>query len=242
MQPFIDTEKIHDVLKIHHETVRKSHEPVMTVLIGSQNYGLSTEKSDYDTFTFVLPTKRSIALAETPVSYKIEDEYGHINVKDIRLALNLLKKTNPNSVECFSTKYRITEPAYENMIEISPIMLRCDTMHMLSTIGGLAHQLAKRNMAPGKQLAHILRMECMIERYFDINSDILSMTEEKQEKAFAAKQDPLKDEWIAECAVQEKNVQEAIKKANVNYFAQYETFANKCVESIAENIMEKIYS
>lgn len=241
MQPFIDTEKIHDVLKIHHEKVRKTHEPVMTVLIGSQNYGLSTEKSDYDTFTFVLPTKQSIALAETPVSHKIEDEYGHINIKDIRLALNLLRKTNPNSVECFATKYRLTEPAYENMIEISPIMLRCDTMHMMSAIGGLAHQLAKRNMAPGKQLSHILRMECMVENYFDINSDILSMTEEKREKALAAKQDPLKEEWIAECAVQEQKVQEAIRKADINTFAQYEKFANKCVVNIAESFMEKLY-
>lgn len=181
--------KIHEVLRVHHDKVKEKYHTVMTVLHGSQNYRLDTESSDYDTFTFVLPSLADMAMLKEPVSTMTEDEYGHIDIKDIRLALNLLKKTSPNSVEWFATGYRIIEPEYADLLEtyITPETLRCSTKHMMAAIGGMAHQLTKRNISPGKRYSHLLRMDCMVDNYYNLQSDILSLTEVERNKALKAK-------------------------------------------------------
>lgn len=230
-----DENKIREVLMKHHEAVRSfGNKPVMTVLVGSQNYGLATENSDYDTFTFILPKIDDIATLKDPISKTHEDEYGHINIKDIRLALNLLKKTSPNSVECFASKYYVVEPGFADLIEVArdPILLRCDTHHMMSAIGGMAHQLTKRNMSPGKRLSHILRMHCMVYNYFDLNKDILSMTEEEQKLAMKAKLDPDNPKWNSLCDEYEKYVQESIPNVSLDYFNDIELHARKTVEHL----------
>lgn len=229
-----DENKIREVLIKHHEAVRSfGHAPVMTVLVGSQNYGLATEKSDYDTFTFTLPKVEDIATLKCPVSTTHEDQAGHINIKDIRLALNLLKKTSPNSVECFASKYYIVEPGFD-LIEVArdPILIRCDTRHMMAAIGGMAHQLTKRNMPPGKRLSHILRMQCMVYNYFDIKKDILSMTEEEQKLSMKAKLDPDNPKWNDLCDEYEKYVQESIANVDLNYFNDIEPHARKTIEHL----------
>lgn len=196
--------KIQEALRIHHDKVKEKYSVVMTVLCGSQNYNLDTKTSDYDTYTFVLPNFIDIAMLKDPVSTMIEDEYGHINIKDIRIALNLLKKTSPNSVEWFASKYRIIEPEYTDLFDIyiTPETLRCSTKHMMAAIGGLAHQLTKRNMSPGKRYSHLLRMECMVDNYYNLQSDILSLTEVERSKALRAKMlqnTPFYDRKCFEC-------------------------------------------
>ena len=54
-------DEINRAIRQHHQAVQKSYRPVMTVLVGSQNYGLDTENSDYDTCTFILPSPTDIA-------------------------------------------------------------------------------------------------------------------------------------------------------------------------------------
>jgi hypothetical protein len=202
---------------------------------------LATPKSDYDTFTFVLPTLQSIATLAEPVSTKIEDEYGHINIKDIRLGLKLLRKTSPNSVECFSSKYRYIEPEFESYINmITPIMLRCDTHHMMTAIGGLAHQLIKRNMPAGKRFSHILRMECMVPNYFNIHSDILSMPNPTRQLAMEARLDPDNPIWDTECERHEARVQELIASSNVHQFDDTADFANKSIIDLAERVVNYV--
>lgn len=205
--------KIHEALRIHHDKVKEKYHTVMTVLCGSQNYRLDTESSDYDTFTFVLPSLADMAILKEPVSTMIEDEYGHINIKDVRLALNLLKKTSPNSVEWFATKYRIVEPEYADLFNacITPETLRCNTRHMMAAIGGMSHQLTKRNMSPGKRYSHLLRMECMVDNYYNLQSDVLSLTEVERNKALRAKMlqnMPFYDEKCFEC---EQRIKEKIE-------------------------------
>ena len=206
-------QKIQEALHAHHDKVKEKYHVVMTVLCGSQNYRLDTESSDYDTFTFVLPSMADIAMLKEPVSTMTEDEYGHIEIKDIRLALNLLKKTSPNSVEWFATKYRIVEPEYADLFDtyITPETLRCSTKHMMAAIGGLAHQLTKRNMSPGKRYSHLLRMECMVDNYYNLQSDILSLTEVERSKALWAKmiQDMLF--YDGKCFECEQRIKEKIK-------------------------------
>lgn len=237
-----DENKIREVLMKHHEAVRSfGNKPIMTVLVGSQNYGLATENSDYDTFTFILPKIDDIATLKDPVSKTHEDEYGHINIKDVRLALNLLKKTSPNSVECFASKYYIVEPGFD-LIERAraPLLLRCDTHHMMAAIGGMAHQLAKRYMSSGKRLSHILRMYCMVYNYFDIKKDILSLTEEELKLAMKAKLDPDNPKWNDLCEEYEKYVQDAIANVNLDYFANCESYVLSTIRYIQMQITRMV--
>ena len=206
-------EMIDDALKRHHEQVKTfGFVPVMTMLAGSQNYGLDTEKSDYDTYTFVLPSLRELATLCEPVSTKFEDDLGHINIKDIRLALNLLKNSSPNSVEWFASQYRLVEPEYKPLFDrITRRVLRCNVKHMMDAVGGLARQLQSRNMPVGKRLSHILRMECMANRYFDVNADVLGLDEPERQLALQAKLDPENAAWYPLCIEHAVRVQEAIE-------------------------------
>ena len=235
-------DKIREALCIHHYAVSKDYDAIMTVLVGSQNYGLDTEKSDFDTFTFILPTLRDIATLRDPVSTTREDEYGHINIKDIRLALNLLKKTSPNSVECFASRNRIVEAKYSDLLSpvfCSPYALRCDTNHMMMAIGGMAHQLSKRNMSPGKRLSHILRMHCMVHRYFDVNADILSMTEEEQQLALKAKRDPENQKWEKLIEKYAAIVNDEVWNVDMHYFDAQAELAKDIICDIQENLIER---
>lgn len=235
-------QKIQDSLTIHHYAVAKDYDAVMTVLIGSQNYGLDTEKSDFDTFTFVLPTLRDIATLRDPISTTREDDLGHINIKDIRLALNLLKKTSPNSVECFASTNRIIDAGYYDLIMqllSNPYNLRCDTRHMMMAIGGMAHQLSKRNMAPGKRLSHMLRMHCMIHNYFRIESDLLSLTEEERKLALQAKRDPENPKWEKLIAEYTAIVEEEIKNVDMHYFDAHAELAKEIICDVQEDLIAK---
>ena len=91
-------EEIIKAVTQHHKTaieyVEKQYSTVvMTVLVGSQNYNIDHENSDIDTYSFILPSMTSIAANEDPISTTLDLKDGHCNIKDIRVALNLLMKT-----------------------------------------------------------------------------------------------------------------------------------------------------
>ena len=162
---------IHEAVKRHHRLVEeKGYEVVMTSLVGSQNYELDIETSDVDTFSFVMPSFEDLAFAREPVSGEFEVEDGKCVYKDIRIALNLLKKTSPNSIEYFLSYYQYHNPKYE-MILYSYLgnesymnsMILCNHYHMLYAIEGMARQLTKRNMPAGKRYSHALRLSSMVD-------------------------------------------------------------------------------
>ena len=104
-----------------------------------------------------------------------EFEGGHCEIKDIRLALNLLRKTSPNSVEYFVSKYKIYNPIFNDILkeyldDNSKLwdMIHCNYNHMLYAMAGMAHQLTKRNMSAGKRFSHAIRLQDMY--YHFINS------------------------------------------------------------------------
>ena len=171
-----EDEAILNAVKRHHDAVAaKGYLVVFTSLVGSQNYDLDDEHSDIDTFSFVFPPLRDIALAKEPYAGMFELEDGHCEVKDIRLAFNLLRKTSPNSVEYFTSKYKIYNPMFSDILHeymnnntILWNMVHCNYEHMLYAIAGMAHQLTKRNMPAGKRFAHSLRLFNM--QYHFLNS------------------------------------------------------------------------
>lgn len=160
----------------HHDTVvAKGYTVVMTSLVGSQDYDLDDEHSDVDTFSLVYPDMYDLATAAEPVAFCMELEDGHAEVKDIRIALNLLKKTSPNSVEYFVSKYKVYNPIFEDILkeylndnDILWPMVHCNYSHMLYAMAGMAHQLTKRNMPAGKRYAHAIRLDDM--RYHFLES------------------------------------------------------------------------
>jgi len=163
-------------VKRHHDAVAaKGYLVVMTSLVGSQNYDLDHEHSDIDTFSLVYPPLGDLALAKEPYVGMFELEDGHCEIKDIRLALNLLRKTSPNSVEYFLSKYKIYNPIFEPILkeyldDNSKLwsMVHCNYSHMLYAMAGMAHQLTKRNMPAGKRFSHALRLDNM--QYHFLNS------------------------------------------------------------------------
>ena len=87
--------------------------------VGAANYGLDTEKSDVDTRVLIVPTLKDLVYNTKPVSKTIIRENGeHIEVRDIRLALQNFKKQNPNSLEILFTKYKIINKKYQGFWEV----------------------------------------------------------------------------------------------------------------------------
>ena len=170
-----EDKKIIDAVRRHHNIVEaEGRLVVLTALVGSQNYDLDDENSDIDTFSFVFPTITELAEAHEPYSGLTIVEDGHCNVKDIRVALNLLKKASPNSVEYFASKYKVYNPMFEDILkeyldnnERLWKMIHCNFKHMLYAMAGMAHQLTKRNMPAGKRFAHALRLDNMYYHYMN---------------------------------------------------------------------------
>ena len=169
------TEKLMLAVQNHHNfIISQGFNAVMTVLIGSQNYELDNENSDIDTFTFIFPSMEELATAAEPQAGEFEVEDGKCVYKDIRIGLNLLKRTSPNSLECFVGKYRVFSEEYRDIFEDylnddmkMNAMTHCNYDHMLYAAAGMAHQLTKRSMPAGKRYSHALRLCSMVDTFID---------------------------------------------------------------------------
>ncbi len=83
------------------------YEVVGVFLQGSQNYGLDVYnegyKSDIDTKAIVLPSVENIINNEKPISTTlVHPNNEHLDVKDIRVMFDTIKKQNINFVEIYS--------------------------------------------------------------------------------------------------------------------------------------------
>lgn len=154
----------------HQDLVKqKGFKPLMTVLIGSQNYFLDTPTSDIDTITFTLPSIEELAKNKAPSSGEFEVSNGKCIYKDIRLGLNLLKKPSPNSVESFYTRYRVFSSCSYGIFDFlqNDSIFYANYTHMLDACAGMAHQLTKRNMPAGKRYSHAMRLKNMVPNYIN---------------------------------------------------------------------------
>lgn len=144
---------------------------LMTVAIGSQNYGSDTPESDCDTFSFTLPNFLSFIRGDVPKSYEFEVEDGKCCVKDLRHFFNLLRKTSPNSIECLLGQYKIFNPKYKDIIlsyltnENLFYLTHADYLHMINASVGMAAQIDNRNMPIEKKIIHAIRLEELLNNY-----------------------------------------------------------------------------
>ena len=102
-------EKIFNDLNYKLEYMKENHPELNIIAIflqGSQNYGLDDENSDIDTKAFCIPSLTSLIEGKKMFSkiYVLPDN-SHIEVKDIRLLPELLRKQNPSYLEILSTDY-----------------------------------------------------------------------------------------------------------------------------------------
>ena len=225
----------------HHEAVEKlGYTVVLTALVGSQNYGLDDEYSDIDTFSLILPSLRELSDARKPEAGEFEVEDGKCMYKDIREALNLLKKPSPNSVEMFSTYYIHFNPLYKDIAlkyldgRNLQYMVHSDYSHMLTACAGMAHQLTKRNMPSGKRYAHALRLVLLVYKYtesLDVRN-LFKLSGETRINARAAKRDKERNEWYDQQCEQISNDLDKFKAKFTT------TITQKMYEKIGKELIE----
>lgn len=206
---------------------------LMTVAVGSQNYDLDTAESDCDTFSFILPNFLSFIRGDAPKSYEFEVKDGKCIVKDMRLALNLLRKSNPNSVECFVGQYRVYNAAYKEVFDtffhddLLFFMVHCNYKHMFDAICGTIKGMEGRNMSYGKKASHILRLASLFNRYQNnelLTSQYLKMDAHAQNKALMMKINDVKKEeyenWKDEVYNKLKNESENFDYSSVKHIEE----------------------
>ena len=161
----------------HHQEVERNHPEytvVFTSLIGSQNYNISTENSDIDTCSFVLPSFEKFIRGKILPSIEHESEYndGHCVIKDLRQGLDLLRKPSPNSIEWFLSSYKYYNFKYEKFLKYILenemavfILTHANFRNMLDAIVGTAKGLHGRNMSSGKKVSHVIRLKHLARQY-----------------------------------------------------------------------------
>lgn len=171
-------ERIMKRLKEHYQILQeKGYEIVGLFLQGSQNYNLDYELSDVDSKAIVLPSLDDILLNKPMTSTTLVlDNNEHIDIKDIRVMFNTIKKQNINFVEILFTEFKIVnkeyskllEPIFENSERIAHMnnyaAINCMTGMALEKFKALEHpypstedKIEAFGYDP-KQLHHIVRM------------------------------------------------------------------------------------
>lgn len=149
-------------------------------LVGSHNYNLNDENSDEDRKIFILPSFGDLYYNKTvSKSYNSPDR----EVKDIRLLINLLKKSNPAYLEVlFSTDLVVKDEAIDLisfLLKHREEIVRANPVNLIGAVFGMINQ-KKANLyklSPtsnrsdsdqsynSKNLHHIIRLCYLLERY-----------------------------------------------------------------------------
>jgi len=153
-------------------------------LQGSQNYNLDYNGSDIDTKAILVPSFEDFVLNKKPVSTTlIKEDNSHIDIKDIRLMHECLRKQNINFIEILFTKYKYLNPEYEvlyqPMFDNNERIAHYNNYAAVNCIAGMVFEKRKALCHPyeglkekiekygydNKQLHHILRCEEFLRRY-----------------------------------------------------------------------------
>lgn len=155
-------------------------------LQGSQNYGLDVEGSDIDTKCILVPSFKDIALNRKAISTThLRENNEHIDLKDIRLYMEVFCKQNLNFLEILFTPYFIVNPMYINewirLVDNREAIARMNPYRAVKSMKGIAlekyHAMEHRYPSKvdiidkygydGKQVHHLLRIEDYLIRYIN---------------------------------------------------------------------------
>jgi predicted nucleotidyltransferase len=156
-------------------------------LYGSQNYGIYDVTSDIDSRILVVPSLEDIALNRKPISHtlKMPDNGEHIDCKDVREYLKILRKSNLNFVEILFTSYYIVNNKYydlwNRLLENAEDIANINPYAAVSCIKGMANQKYRAMFLESpvhiakikefgydpKQLSHLFRIRYFLRRYVE---------------------------------------------------------------------------
>lgn len=248
-----------DVLKRvqeHNDIAEKlGYEVVGTFLQGSFNYGedMSDAESDVDTKCIVLPSFEDICLNRKAVSHThVLENNEHLDIKDIRVYMQMFKKQNINFVEILFSDYVVMNPKYEDMfnilIENREKIARYDEKAALNTMCGMAYEKYKALTHPypatlekiekygfdGKQLSHILRIYEFEQRYINNEKYADCLKTKNAKQLLELKRN--RGITLEEAKAQAKYYSDATKFFKDKYLDDYFLTKDKEVETILEEV------
>lgn len=158
---------------------------------GSMNYGLFIDeeeyKSDVDTKAIVLPTLDDLISGNKMKSTKYDLDGEQIDVKDIRVMVDMWKKSNPAYLEILFTKYKVINPLYEkfinDIIKMGDDIVKMNFPQLAKCMSGMSKEkviamehpypsqlkdLEKFGYCP-KQIHHIIRLNQLIKDVYQNN-------------------------------------------------------------------------
>ena len=183
-------EKIMKRVQEHYDYLQKNgYEIVCLCLQGSQNYELdeySNEyQSDIDTKAIVLPSFKDFCYGRSPLSTTIVlDNNEHIDIKDIRIMFETIKKMNISYIELLYTKFKIINKKYFDLIqplfENRDLISSANRNQFVRCVAGMSMEKQKALCHPypntmdkiekygydGKQLHHCARLNEFLYRYY----------------------------------------------------------------------------
>lgn len=165
---------------------------VYICVYGSQNYELDMHnkeyQSDLDMKAVVVPTLDDLVLNHKQVTLTKDTKYGQVDVKDIRLFTNNVKKANPAYIECLFTPYFLfaeNSSAHHMMFMRlhAESLCKAQSAQMSRAMFGMMKEKQKALCHPypsikhkidkwgydGKQLSHAIRLHIMLQRWIDGN-------------------------------------------------------------------------
>ena len=195
-------------------------------LYGSQNYNLDDEFSDIDTKAIILPNLHDIIFRNV-TSKVVECETGNIDVKDLLIFYDVIKKGNYSYVEAINTEYSIGDKYIKNLFSQIQPNLKSFLGAMYEKRKALTHEYPSKHEEfekwgfDPKQYHHIVRLLDLLEYNCQNNTN----------KSFLKY-----DEVISQ---QMKN----LKRNSINGKTFYskgdaETLADECIEKAKHLIAE----
>lgn len=155
---------------------------------GSMNYGLFIQDEDYtsdvDTKAIILPNLDDLISGSKMKSTKYDFEGEQIDVKDIRVMVDVWKKSNPSYLEILFTKYKIVNPLFKKymneIFDMSNEIADINKVQLARCISGMSKEkvIAMEHPYPSlidkiekfgydpKQLHHIIRLNRLITDIF----------------------------------------------------------------------------
>jgi len=158
-------------------------------LYGSQNYNLDVNneeyQSDLDVKAVIIPTLDDLVSNATPVSKVKDTMFGQVDIKDIRLFIQSLRKANPSYIECLFTKYYLTHDNTNIAGKMRALranaedLCKAQDVQMVKAMYGMMKEKQKSLCHPypsiahkieefgycGKQLSHAARLYIMLKRW-----------------------------------------------------------------------------
>lgn len=161
---------------------------------GSQNYGVATENSDWDTKAIIVPSYQELVL-KPAVSKELHlPNKEHCEVKDIREIVKMFKKQNINFIEILYTEYKWINPIFHYLWNQYFINNREDIAFYdikagVKSIGHQAKHTISQNPADCKKIANGYRLTRFLEKYItrENYSDCLVLSKDEREIIIDAK-------------------------------------------------------